>query len=63
MPAIASGLKTLLAPTSEGSRIFPVVVKSDLYGPEYPEGSIAMIDPDLKPKDDDLVYAAVSVRG
>ena len=40
MPAIASGLKTLLAPTSEGSRIFPVVVKSDLYGPDIPKARL-----------------------
>ena len=29
----------------------------DWFGPRFPLGSIAIVDRDLKPKDDDLVYA------
>jgi hypothetical protein len=54
--ALVPALPAIATPSSEGSRIFPVLVRND-YEPEYPLGSVAMIDPDLKPKDGDLVYA------
>ena len=57
--AVAVGLmgaSTLLAaPTKR--REFPVPIEHDWYGPRFPQGHIAIVDRDLKPKDDDLVYA------
>jgi hypothetical protein len=39
----------------EGPRSFVEPVLTDLYEPEFPKGSIAIIDPDLAPEDGDLV--------
>ena len=62
LAAIAAGLtgikaSTLLAAPTEEMRKFPVPVEHDWFGPRFPLGSIAIVDRDLKPKDDDLVYA------
>ena len=43
-------------------RKFPVPVEHDWYGPRFPQGHIAIVDRDLKPKDDDLVYARFRFR-
>ena len=57
--AVAVGLmgaSTLLAAAAK-LRIFPVPIEPHWYGPRFPQGHIAIVDRDLKPKDDDLVYA------
>ena len=63
--AVAVGLmgaSTLLAASDEELRKFPVPIEPHWYGPRFPQGHIAIVDRDLKPKDDDLVYARFRFR-
>ena len=53
------GASTLFA---EPSRGFLVPIEPHWYGPRFPQGHIAIVDRDLKPKDDDLVYARFRFR-
>jgi len=55
VPAAQSAPRPFKFGVGEGPRSFGVQVLTDLYEPEFPKGSIAIIDPDLAPKDDDLV--------
>jgi hypothetical protein len=63
MPALAGAVPSSRKfDFGEGARnrYFGVTVMSDLYEPEFPKGSLAIIDPDRAPIDDDLVLVRIN---